>query len=344
MKAELKALAKESFLEELERLRLNNTNIIPSNETDSKQITHELYQLQSVVEELRRETHHQAQLHNGTMRVEWSNPIVREQGLPSINHGFQEEPATSRGDDKIFVLSCAPIQGFNRAMNAEGGSLDAPLSLLDQANRFAEMQSLFHLPAHLSEEDVRVMQPSRNPAEVEAARQIRVVKQKKLQSSIETHVDRLDKGRNPPRRFPTQTKPSDHFTSPRAKIHRPVNTARTMDKSIDLSDSYNKFPTRESNNQYGSPPRSASNLDTPVHPGFSTPAAAAADTTMYSTNLGLTTAIENALASTNTTTTYEGSPSGKKQQIQPQPQPLQPPQPPAPAMYTTDEFKDKTDK
>lgn len=341
MKAELKALAKESFLEELERLRLNNTNIIPSNETDTKQITQELYQLQSVVEELRRETHNQAQINNSTMRVEWSNPIVRDQGgmqFPTINHGFQEEPATSRGDDnQVFVLSCAPIQGFNRAMNVEGGSLDAPLSLLDQANRFAEMQSLFHLPAHLSEEDVRVMQPSRNPAEVEEARQIRAVKQKKLQSSIENHVDRLDKGRNPPRRFPTQSKPSGHFSSPRAKIHRAVdnNKDRTMEKSIDLNDTNNKYPTEGSNNQYGSPVATSRNLETPVHPGFTTPAAPSTEA-ISTSNLGLTAAIENALAST-ITTTAEGSPSGKKQQVQP-------PQPPAPVVYSTDEFKDKTDK
>jgi uncharacterized protein YdcH (DUF465 family) len=118
----------------------------------------------------------------------------------------------------MFVLSCAPINGFNNLIQQ---SENLPqLSLVEQAHRFAEMQALFQVPTHLPPNDPfhvnrqiyeREQQEERN-RRLESMKQQR----EKLQSSIETHKDRLEKGRVTPRRFPMESKPS--MQSPRAKF------------------------------------------------------------------------------------------------------------------------------
>jgi len=361
MKSELKALAKESFLEELERLRLNSTNILANNGVDNKVITQELYQLQSVVEEMRRENHNHTQTNNHSMRLDWSSPMTRDQqhhAFPTINPSYLDnEPATSRGDDnKVFVLSCAPIQGFNKIMKNEGNSFDAPMSLLDQANRFAEMQSLFQLPSHIADDDSQVLrsasQTEKYSPEWETQKQMKVVKQKKLESSIHSHVDRVEKGRNPIRRFPLDIKPSGPFASPRAKAHRkieshamdtpgrfdPNNTSTTINNNNNTANYNNTMSLTTSNQPPGSPPPASRPTDLP---GFATPASESNENynSTATKTLNFTAAIESAVAGlTNTTTTTTGDNNNTTTTLTATvTKPVVP-------VLTADEFKEKTDK
>jgi hypothetical protein len=358
MKAELKNLAKESFLEELERLRMaspshfSNENYYNPNDLDRQSyLENELQRLQSMVGDARKQTHHPGNganpimsqpPNNHLMNVEWSSPIVRDQMTPAFppllssqapqhhfgggfatphhqqNHFFGEnsnelDPPFHNNNEEIglpvlgssnynnnpqnqhFVLSCAPIQGFNELIKQEtnlfrdamsfsktlnnnptnaGGSPTSTLnnnnnnnnnnnhslanpnmSLLEQANRFAEMQSLFQLPnssslnnhhllqfnpnsphnhnpnpptdtdyyslsqflnhsAHFQEENQKSIQQSLFEKQQRMDKEQK--QHKKLKNSIDTHKDRLGKGRNPVRRFPMTGPPPTSSASNRS--------------------------------------------------------------------------------------------------------------------------------
>jgi hypothetical protein len=355
MKAELKNLAKESFLEELERLRMaspshfSNENYYNPNDLDRQSyLENELQRLQSMVGDARKQTHPgngpmmSQPANNHLMNVEWSSPIVRDQMTPAFppllssqapqhhfgggfatphhqNHFFGENsneldpPFHNNNNEEIglpvlgsnnnpqnqhFVLSCAPIQGFNELIKQEtnlfrdamsfsktlnnnpanpnnaGGSPTSTLnhhnnsslanhnmSLLEQANRFAEMQSLFQLPnssslnnhnllqfnpnnphnnnmnnnnnpnpptdtdyyslsqflnnsAHFQEENQKSIQQSLFEKQQRMDKEQK--QHKKLKNSIDTHKDRLEKGRNPVRRFPMTGPPPTSSASNRS--------------------------------------------------------------------------------------------------------------------------------
>lgn len=305
MKAELKNLAKESFLEELERLRMTsphmNNNHYPHTEhmfsgnnsyTDldrQSYLENEIQRLQAVVTDIKKQNP------ASNMNVEWSSPIVRDQMTPAAfppvsqqgfgftmpnqpffdNTHFSHEPSNYHHDDSIvlpnlsaaqpqnpqnqhFVLSCAPIQGFEElikqetsifrdAMNfSKNNPNNGGLTLIEQGNRFAEMQALFQLPAHSShqpptshhEPDYYSLSQFLNNShhfqeehqktiheklqEKQQRQQSAQQQQEKLRSSISTHKERLEKGRHPTRRFPLNVPPSSGGSrgkTPRQKIH-----------------------------------------------------------------------------------------------------------------------------
>jgi len=312
MKVELKNLAKESFLEEMERLRMSNTYIpqsanqthSPNNDIERQHyLESEIQRLQSVVEDIRKQQPSGGVVGGGnyfpTMNVEWSNHIVRDQmvspNLPPINsygggdyggrpRAFSEshnDPAydppfsTPNPRNQHFVLSSAPIQGFDELIKQETslfrdtmnftkslpGTASHPphfnqphqphapapghglnsLSIVEQANRIAEMQSLFQLPATLPsivseinsfvDPEYQAMHDYANSPEGryhERQRKIQIHSEQrdKLEKTISAHKDRLDKGRHPSRRFPLSV-PATHNQhrqivsgqSPRVRIH-----------------------------------------------------------------------------------------------------------------------------
>lgn len=134
----------------------------------------------------------------------------------NFNHQFSQQ--SNQVNNNMFILSTAPISGFNKLLNQEENL--PQLSLVEQAHRFAEMQALFQLPAHLPPNDPFHLTQQQFERDQQAERQRRSEFEKqqkqKLQSSIEEHKGRLEKSRNTPRRFPMDSKPS--MQSPRAKL------------------------------------------------------------------------------------------------------------------------------
>lgn len=281
MRAELKAMARDSFMEEIERMKhvhpqaspslMNNNSFDALENERTQQLEQEVLRLNQVVEELR---HGQGLGLSGQgaapMQCEWASPFSRDQRLPGKTSSslYAEDAfsASPRGKEtgtgtaamfaassspmtmhshthtqnnqtnNMFILSCAPINGFNKVISQQEDAFLGPqLSLVEQAQRFAEMQSLFHLPAHLPPDDPLFAQQLQRERDAERERMERAAQAKaqkeKLQSTIETHRDRLEKSRNPPRRFPMDAKPS--MQSPRARVH--TGRARSQDKSLSLS-------------------------------------------------------------------------------------------------------------
>ncbi len=140
----------------------------------------------------------------------------------STNNNFNQQLSqqTNQVNNNMFVLSCAPINGFNKLLHQDDNI--PQLSLVEQAHRFAEMQALFQVPSHLPAHDPFHQQQQQYEREQQAERQRRLdsmrQQREKLQSSIESHKDRLEKGRTTPQRFPMDAKPS--MQSPRAKIQQ----------------------------------------------------------------------------------------------------------------------------
>lgn len=246
-------MAKESFIEEMERLKfVGLANHSSDNNPQAQDLAYEVIRLQHVVEELR--THRTG----SPMQLQWSNSLTRDQqgtstfnytnSQPFANFNLTAETSvtdTSKMDkspvrsgnqeNQMFVLSCAPINGFEKMIHDQvnssiDGSLDAGPSLLEQANRFAEINALFHLPAHMTEGDPLftdlVRQESLSFEEKHRRSAAQKAQQQKLQMTIEQHKDRLYKSRHPPRRFPMEASapptgqaPSQYRASPRKKLH-----------------------------------------------------------------------------------------------------------------------------
>jgi hypothetical protein len=274
MKAELRNMAKESFLEELERLRQGSPHhdhllgLEYGNNADVDRqmyLENEIARLQNVVEDIRRQQHNlspttignpAAALNNNNMQVEWSNPIIRDQFEHHDHHHHGNNNSHGHPghmNNQHFVLSCAPIQGFDELIKQEtsifrdtlsftqikdtnsNNNVNNAMNLMEQANRFAEMQSLFQIPLHPTigmgayEEDPghyhtgnhSVNHSRGNKRETREQREQR---ERRLEATISTHKERLDKGRHPVRRFPMNAPaPGSHhassFQSPRVKIH-----------------------------------------------------------------------------------------------------------------------------
>eukprot|EP00981_Chlorochromonas_danica_P005556 scaffold1131_cov179-Ochromonas_danica.AAC.1 len=181
-------------------------------------------------------------------QLSWSSPFVRDQRPPgsgrSSSHYGPESPSSppkgqnssggQGGSDpastsNFFILGSAPISGFDSIIHQQITSSSpadslAPGSLLQQAHRFAEINSLFSMPEHAEEDlwfkkefdELNIQSEVSKMKERELQRQ----KREKLESAVEQHKTRLLKGRSPPRRFPLENKPSNQFSSPRMKIHR----------------------------------------------------------------------------------------------------------------------------
>lgn len=174
----------------------------------------------------------------------WSSPFVRDQRPPGSgrsNYGPESPSSPPKGQNSpqggsdptatsnFFILGSAPISGFDSIIHQQITSSSpadtlAPGSLLQQANRFAEINSLFTMPEHAEEDlwfkkefdELNIQSEVSKMKERELQRQ----KKEKLESAVEQHKARLLKGRSPPRRFPLENKPSNQFSSPRMKIHR----------------------------------------------------------------------------------------------------------------------------
>lgn len=142
-----------------------------------------------------------------------SQQIPEERTVHNVHNTSNQQ--SNQVNNNLFVLSCAPINGFQKMLSqTQEANNTRPMSLIEQANRFAEMNALFQLPTQLSPDDP-IFQQQR---EFELERKQRAFhareQRDKLQNSIEGHKDRLQKSRNTPRRFPIDAKPS--MVSPRA--------------------------------------------------------------------------------------------------------------------------------
>eukprot|EP01031_Cornospumella_fuschlensis_P037809 gene37809-45931_t len=174
MKSELKALAKQSFVEEFEMWKHTSTvkqqhsNLSESSSLDGKstgQLEQEIRYLQQVVESLQ-----QTQ-----SPLNWSSPLVRDQmsfsqpytpnaHTPQQAHSHPSSPnraprspglfpeTTLEGEqnplgNNFFILSTAPLGHFDSLIQPQLQSSQTPTgaggSLLEQAHRFAELNALF---------------------------------------------------------------------------------------------------------------------------------------------------------------------------------------------------------
>jgi hypothetical protein len=328
MKAELKNMAKDTFLEELERLRVNNTSAHPPGADRHHYLEQEVQRLQFVVDDIRRQQHHSsyspataggAGMFFPPMNLEWSNPIVRDQmngggnrtasshmngnndhrnfdphDLPFEDSLFQ--PSSLIGNDysprnQHFVLSSAPIHGFDELIKQEtslfrdamqftkgNGTItnsvnNNTMSVLEQANRYAEMQSLFQMPSSFDgfgggggggidgEYSLSQYLMVNTPAEIQRLQQEKQRKQQQsqqtkenLERAITSHKQRLDKSRNPERRFPLSvpsSRPSYSGKSPRVTAHnqRSIFTAPPEFNGEKSEEPLLPSPTRGNNNQ-----------------------------------------------------------------------------------------------
>jgi hypothetical protein len=304
MKAELKNLAKDTFLEELERLRVNNSSAHPAASDRHPYLEQEVQRLQHVVNDIRRQQHHSPYtpatagvtgMFFPPMNLEWSNPIVRDQmngrvtaathlngnndlrsydphDLPFEDSLFQASSLGGNGNDysprnQHFVLSSAPIHGFEDLMkqetslfrdamqftkggngNAGNSTINNTMSVVEQANRYAEIQSLFQMPSSLGnfgsidgEYSLSQYLMVNTPAEIQRLQQEKERRQQQsqqtknnLERAITSHKERLDKSRNPIRRFPLSvpsSRPSQSGKSPRVTAHnqRSIVTAPEFD-------------------------------------------------------------------------------------------------------------------
>lgn len=250
MKAELKAMARESFLEEMEKVRILKVSGNASGIMDSSsfEVTpNNMSRFQRIVEDLQNRNNG-----NSNMQLEWSSPAVR---LQIHNNNNQSDAAadlgilTARTDpgtqsmmatrdmspaqhtrkkkapgsasqkpamannpsipvNQMFVLSSAPILSHEKLVHEQihNGStkLDSS-SLLEQANRYTELQSLFQPPIMTKElffdENNNSLFPQEGEydeeeEEAELRRQQRRLEQReKLEATINHHKERLNRSR-----------------------------------------------------------------------------------------------------------------------------------------------------
>lgn len=206
-------MAKESFLEEMERMKLGPQSLGRGGVTTFPAMH---------FPQPRRGQHA-----NSTMQLEWSSTLAKDQHASDLNMMYtsRTEPTsagtrqrsnspsryqlnnTSSGEsssqNQMFVLSSAPIQSFEKLIHDQthNGSLDLDTnSLLDQANRYAELQSLFQMPlmsqellygSGLDQESEILLRE-----EQERARQQAKETRLKLENSIAQHKDRLEYSRH----------------------------------------------------------------------------------------------------------------------------------------------------
>jgi hypothetical protein len=239
MRAELKALAKKSFVEEFEMWhsttsiikKSTNNNALDMMENHSMHAMEQQIQyLQQVVEELQQTQSTQSP--GPSSPLQWSNALVREQRSASLSRPYVPESPSSPPHDhpnnSLFVLSAAPIAGFDTLVQQQIASREAndPTgSLLEQAQRFAQITTLFQPPAQPAAEDDWLKRQleeydAQSKAERSRQREAQRVHKQRLDSTVEQHRERLVKARHPVRRFPLEAKPSSSTTSPRIAAHR----------------------------------------------------------------------------------------------------------------------------
>lgn len=251
MKAELKAMARESFLEEMEKIRtsgLGNSSMGSTGGLDSNTFdvtsNSNMSRFQRIVNEMQGTNRNRP----AAMQLEWSSPMIRNQG-PVISvmgsngenrnyysadtGGFltartdpgqsignmsppqplkkkQRAPGSNKNKEipvgQMFVLSSAPINSHEKLVHdqIQHGS-NIPLessSLLEQANRYTELQSLFQPPAmsqELLESSNLLPSLESELEEEERQQQIRAQQQQqrqKLENTIAQHKDRLTRSRH----------------------------------------------------------------------------------------------------------------------------------------------------
>lgn len=270
MKAELKAMAKESFLEEMEKLKalgLGNSGgasvtmapvplgggIYNSFDTTGSS---GMARFQQAVEDVRYRQQN-GSLNNSSLALDWSTSSANKLHLPSHTHspsgqhtmdmglltartdpgmgasvtyGGLSPPQPSKKSrfpssnrlldpaanafpaNQMFVLSAAPIQTHEKLVHDQihrgAVALDSS-SLLEQANRYTELQSLFQPPAMTQEllfdpehGLYSASQGGSNQAEDEAEqRRQQQLQREKLAHTIAQHKERLDRSRNEDRYY-----------------------------------------------------------------------------------------------------------------------------------------------
>jgi hypothetical protein len=257
MRAELKALAKKSLEEELSQLRSTHQNNNDLDYHDNHDGLEEVQYFQHLIGDMHRTQQVTPMI--GGAPMQWSSPIVRDQrttprrptapetplsppftqethGRKTANSTYRsmspQNESSNLNQSSFFVLSSAPINGFDTLIHkqiASRESNDAPNSLIEQANRYAEINNLFQMPSVSIEEDFwfkKQFDEYNAAMELEKEKQKDQVKQqrKKLENTIEQHVERLNKARYVPVKFPMDAKPSSALMSPRARSQRLKNT------------------------------------------------------------------------------------------------------------------------
>ncbi|RYG62481.1 hypothetical protein EON64_17795, partial [archaeon] len=227
MKSELKALAKQSFVEEFDMwkhtstVRQQHANASESDSLDGKsigQLEQEIRYLQQVVEGIQ-----QTQ-----SPLNWSSPLVRDQmsfthpitphahtpqqtqSLPSSPTRAPRSPGlfpetVLDGDqnplgNNFFILSSAPLGNFDSLIQPQLHSNQGHTgggSLLEQAHRFAELNALFQMPNMAEEESWFSKQFSDYHAQAEAQRirnrDMQRLHKLRQESELRQHKERLEK-------------------------------------------------------------------------------------------------------------------------------------------------------
>lgn len=236
MRAELKVMAKQSFLQEFELLKENLASKPSSGDYEDRDSAGRLDGEPSFFHDSMRTSPNGSVL-GASANLQWSSPVAKTQRLrvPESPSSPPRNEASSRSSG-LFILSTAPIQTSEFAIQKQISTsvAETTLSLIEQAHHFAEMNALFNMPSTLDERDPwfrHQLEEQNEQLETEHARQREAAKlqKKKLESSMETHRDRLEKARHPHRRFPLESKPSSALSSPRMKAYR--TTPTSMDQS-----------------------------------------------------------------------------------------------------------------
>ena len=236
-------MAKTSLEFELNRIKKSALHSITESE-NQKKLESEVQRLNQVVEDLRFQNSmlfDSSQASLGSLG--WSSHIARDQTLtprmnPNSNNFIDQlnQASVSHNNNNVFVLSCAPVNDFNtvvkqelnqsNARNNDFSNVAHAPSIPEQINQFKEIQALFQ-PPQITPDLFPFFQPtdfSRNTHDDLAQRmheqQVLRNKKEKLDDSIVKHKSRLHQGRNPPRRYPLNAKPSKATSSPRTRIHQ----------------------------------------------------------------------------------------------------------------------------
>ncbi len=230
MRYELKAAAKETFMEQLGEMRRSNQLTQHAENEKQFQLEMEVQKLRLMVDDLKAqqltdsgttnpmESHWAAMQSNrfhtpGNLDMQSSdassiNSLTRNPNyMPPLTalSNYNQSPAGYKSNG-IFVLSCAPVNNFEDVVQSElsttGGfnssekkGAKRSSSLTQQIHQFNELQSLFALPSYESElqgmYSLRQQQASRQQRGPDMSYAENEEREERLQSGIDKHRERL---------------------------------------------------------------------------------------------------------------------------------------------------------
>lgn len=235
MRYELKATAKESFLEELGQLRRSNQLLTQVDNEKQYQLELEVQQLRKMVDDLKDQNGPQRNNNANAIEAHWTamqqypaqggfdrfasdnsslNSLVARNNsnyMPALTaspNGKRRQNSSSNSNvnkNGLFVLSCAPLHNFEDVVHSElsntGDKVHNATSTISQIQQYNELQSLFALPSYESEfQNIYAMQrelqtASRQQQPSSTVFDEREAKEGRLQTAIDKHRSRLEVSR-----------------------------------------------------------------------------------------------------------------------------------------------------